>query len=143
MRPSNDEYYLSMLDAIAARSTCPRRQVGAIIVTEDHRILSTGFNGVPRGFPHCTEEHKQCPGANDPKGDTRRCLAVHAELNAVLSCADLSRAHTLYVKCTPCKQCALMICNTPIKRIVCRERYADDSADILRTANVTVEVKPL
>ena len=123
MRPSNDTYYCMMLKLVAARSTCVRRAVGAIITDERNRVMSMGFNGVPSGFPHCIDE--PCAGANDPPGDSSRCFATHAELNAMMQCADLWRAHTLYVSCTPCFSCAKAIANTSIKRVVCLEEYAD------------------
>lgn len=159
MRPSNDAYYTSLLAGVAARSTCVRRQVGAIIVDEHQRVLSMGFNGVPRGFPHCdntmcehgiincvycTDEvdHKVlCQGAEDPKGDTRRCMAVHAEINAMLSCTDLRHAHTMFVSATPCKTCALAIANTSIKRVVCCEIYADDARPILEAAGIEIVLR--
>lgn len=148
MRLSNDQYFLSLLPGVAARSTCVRRTVGAIIVDENFRVMSMGFNGVPKGFPHCTRELNEhappesvlCKGADDPKGDTRRCMAVHAELNALLTCADLRHAHTMYVSTTPCHSCALAIANTSIKRIVCCEVYADDARHILEAAHIDLLV---
>ena len=122
-RPSRDQYFLNILHAVAERSTCPRRQVGAIITTEDGRILATGYNGPPRGIEHCNES--PCLGRYDPPGDSRRCAAVHAEMNALLQCWRLDLAHSLYVSCTPCFTCAKTIANTNIKRIICLEPYAD------------------
>lgn len=156
MRPSNDEYYLSMLTLVAARSTCARRHVGAILVDKKSRVLSMGFNGVPAGFLHCGEQcasgqvkpsgiwcthktHLECQGRDDEKGDTRRCLAIHAEMNAILTCHRLDLAETLYVSCTPCKVCALALCNTPVKRIISLEPYADDSSQILRSAGIILD----
>lgn len=158
-RLSNDEYYLSLLPGVANRSTCLRRAVGAIIVDVGHRVLSMGFNGVPIGFPHCGVErnldpisssalrhaskhkHVLCQGMDDPKGDTRRCNSVHAEINALLTCADLQRAHTMYVSCSPCRICALAIANTNIKRVVCQELYADDARHILAAAGISLVFK--
>lgn len=135
-RPSNDEYYLKLLKGVASRSTCGRRKVAAILVDENHRVLAMGFNGVPKGFPHCIDH--PCDGVNDPSGDTSRCLAVHAEINALLTCADLSRAHTLYCSCSPCKSCSLAIAQTNIVKVLCLERYADNSMSILDTAGITL-----
>jgi dCMP deaminase len=174
-RPSNDDYYLSLLAGIAARGTCVRRQVGAIITDENHRVLSMGFNGTPKGFPHCGDvaappcptnhqywdmgrcvgcmksqneisnatrfrERILCLGQDDPKGDTRRCMAVHAEINAILTCTDIRHAHNMYVSATPCKACALTIANTNIKRIICLERYADDASYILAGAGILLGI---
>lgn len=126
MRLSHDDYYLQMLGLLAQRATCARRSVAAILVDRNHRVLSTGYNGVPRTFPHCKEDGVHCPGALDAAGDTRRCMAVHAEVNAMLQCARLDEARTIYVSCTPCFSCAKMICNTSITRVICLEPYADE-----------------
>jgi len=123
LRPNRDEYFAAMLRLVAVRSTCVRRAVGAILVDADGRILSTGHNGVPPKFPHCTET--PCPGAKDPSGDTRHCLAIHAEMNALIQCWRRDLAHTLYVSTSPCFNCAKAIATTPIKRIVCLELYND------------------
>lgn len=125
MRQTLDEYHLTLLKHVAGRSTCGRRAVGCIITDEKGHILSTGYNGVPSGFPHCIEE--ACNGRFDPPGDSSRCLAVHAEQNALLQCSRLDLAHTLYSTCTPCFVCAKMIANTSIQRIVCVQAYADTS----------------
>lgn len=138
-RPTHDEYFLKMLSLVAGRSTCARRAVGAIIVTSDHRVLSTGYNGVPKNFHHCTEI--PCPGVDDERGNTSRCQAVHAEVNAILQCRDIDKAYTIYVSCTPCFQCAKMICNTNIQRVVVLEEYADkEGLAMLAAAHIYVQV---
>lgn len=124
MRPNIDEFYLSLLDHYATRSTCPRRQVACLITTQKNVIIGTGFNGVPSGFPHCNEDHP-CPGAHDPKGDSSRCIAIHAEQNALLQCWRLDLAYNLYVQASPCFVCAKLICNTSIRRICYHDTYPD------------------
>ncbi len=124
---SLDEYFLSMLKLVGTRSTCPRRQVGAIITDVKGVVLAMGYNGVPRGMPHCIDI--PCEGTGDAPGDSSKCLAVHAEQNALLQCADLNRAYTLYVSATPCFVCGKMIANTGIRKIVALERYSDRRAD--------------
>lgn len=136
-RPTIDEYFVAMLKLVAARSTCARRAVGAIVVDEHKHVIATGYNGTPSGFAHCIDE--ACPGARDPAGDTRRCLSVHAEINAIIQASQLKDAHTLYVSCTPCFSCAKAIANTCIKRIVALEEYNDrDALLVLEAANITV-----
>lgn len=122
-RLSIDEYYLKMLELVAARSTCVRRAVGAIIVDKENHVLSTGYNGVPKGFSHCID--KPCAGASDNPGDSSNCMAVHAEQNAILQCNSLSRAYTIYCSCLPCFVCSKLLSNTRIHVIVCKENYAD------------------
>lgn len=138
-RLSKDEYYLQMLKLVSARSTCIRRSVGAIITDEDGKVLSTGYNGPPIGFPHCITS--PCAGASDVSGDTSKCMAVHSEQNALLQCNDLRRAAIMYCSCTPCFVCAKLIANTKIKRVVCEEAYADTRGlDVLKQADISVEI---
>jgi dCMP deaminase len=158
-RLSNDDYYLSLLPGVGARGTCMRRQVGAIIVDDRHRVLAMGFNGPPRGFPHCGTTDTtapataasrimplaswkaiHCEGQKEAKGTTNKCMSVHAEINALLTCHGTE--HTLYVSCTPCRNCALAIANTNIKRVVCLELYADDARHILDGAGIDLVVRP-
>ena len=139
MRPSLDETYLSMLPIYAARHTCARRAVAAIIIDKQGRFLSAGFNGPPKGLRHCTEH--PCPGAGDVPGDTRYCEAVHAEANALLQCPDLDRAYVIYCSCTPCFECAKMICNTNIAKVIVTEPYADPRGyEILQRKGVLVVI---
>jgi len=140
MRLSRDDYFLTILDLVAARSTCARRAVGAIITDGDGHVLSLGYNGVPRGFPHCVDV--PCLGAADKAGDTSRCMAVHAEVNALIQCSRLDLAHSLYCSCSPCFSCAKAIANTPIKRVVCRELYAD-LHDVFTIANIELVYTPV
>jgi dCMP deaminase len=139
-RLTHDEYFIAMLKLVSARSTCARRSVGALIVDEGNRLLSTGYNGVPAGFVHCSMI--PCDGANDAPGDTSRCLAIHAEVNAILQCAfNLPRAHKLYVTCAPCFQCAKLITNTSIQEVIALEPYSDSrGAQIFEQAGINFRV---
>jgi dCMP deaminase len=131
-RLTKDEYFLRMLELVAARGTCPRRQVGAIIANGAGQVISTGYNGPPRGHDHCIDV--PCPGVEQRSGDSSRCEAVHAEQNAILQAGGrLIEAYTLYVSCTPCFTCAKMIANTPIRRIVVLEPYADPRGEAILT----------
>lgn len=130
MRPSKDEYFMKMLLDVCARSTCGRRSVGAIITTEDGRILSTGYNGPPAGFPHCPDE-RACGGEGDKPGDSSRCLAVHAEQNAIMQCWRLDLAYKMYVSASPCFTCAKMILQTPIRAVYSLTKYPDLGYNLL------------
>lgn len=139
VRPNTDEYFLQILEIVASRGTCIRRRVAAIIVSEDNHILSTGYNGPPSGFSHCIMV--PCKGAEDPPGQTDNCMAVHAEINALIQCNRLDLAYTMYSSTTPCFACAKAICNTNIQRIVCRQRYADTRGiHVLAESSRTVDV---
>ena len=138
-RLSRNDYYLAMLKLVAARSTCIRRAVGAIITDAYGHILSTGYNGVPQNFDHCHDN--PCAGAKDLPGNTAHCMAVHAEQNALLQCSNLSLASVMYVSCTPCFVCAKLIANTGISYIVCEADYADTRGrDVLIEAGKIIEI---
>ena len=143
-RLTRDQYFLDMLALVASRSTCARRSVGAIIIDAKGHVLSMGYNGVPSGTRHCIDH--PCAGVQDAPGLTDRCLAVHAEQNALLQCHRLDLAHTLYCTCSPCFTCAKLILNTPISRVVYTTQYADQrGADLLvdRGLEVVVAGRPL
>lgn len=144
-RPSWDEYFMKMAELTATRSTCLRRQVGAIIVCEKH-IIATGYNGAPKGVPHC-EEIGGCirQKMNIPSGERHElCRALHAEQNAIIQAANLGQSvegGTIYVTHQPCIICAKMIINAGIKRIVVRNGYPDElSIEMLGEAGLKVEV---
>lgn len=139
MRQSIHEYYQNMLVQIATRSTCVRRQVAAIITDKGGHVLSMGYNGVPRDYPHCIDEH--CPGARDKSGDTSRCMAVHAEQNALLQCTRPELAHNMYVSCVPCFVCSKMIANSNIRCLYCATDYPDHKGvEVLLDLGITVIV---
>ena len=112
-RASWDEYFMDIASVVASRSTCDRKNVGAVIV-RDRTILSTGYNGSIRGMPHCSEVgHMMQDG---------HCLAtIHAEQNVIIHAArngvPINAAH-LYVTASPCWSCFKSIANAGITRIV-------------------------
>ena len=144
-RPSWDEYFMQMAELTAQRSTCLRRQVGAIIVKEKH-IIATGYNGDPKGLPHC-EELGGClrEKLEIPSGERHElCRALHAEQNAIIQAATLGQSiegATIYITHQPCIICAKMIINAGISRIVIRRGYPDEmSRGMLREAGLKVEL---
>ena len=141
VRPNIDSYYLAMLPLIASRATCPRRQVAAILVDERGKLVSIGYNGVPTGLPHCIDT--PCAGAGDASGDTSRCIAIHAEVNAMLQAqASRRRPHTLFCSTTPCFNCAKMLIAEGVRRVVALSAYADERGlALLSQAGVQVDVQ--
>ena len=144
-RPSWDEYFMQMAELTAQRSTCLRRQVGAIIVKEKH-IIATGYNGAPKGLPHC-EELGGClrEKLEIPSGERHElCRALHAEQNAIIQAATLGQSRegaTIYITHQPCIICAKMIINAGISRIVIRRGYPDEmSREMLGEAGLKVEL---
>ena len=142
-RPTWDEYLMQMAELTAKRSTCLRRQVGAVIVKDKH-IVATGYNGAPRGIAHCDEKGgclRQKMGV--PSGQRHElCRALHAEQNAIIQAATLGQSiedATIYVTNQPCVICAKMIINAGIKRIVVKEGYPDElSVEILDEAGLKI-----
>ncbi len=113
---------------VAERSTCTRRSVGAIIV-KDKRIISTGYNGAPRGLKHCLEVGCLRERMGVPSGERHElCRGAHAEQNAIIQAASSGvsmEGATMYSTTAPCATCAKMIINAGIKRLVLGGRYPD------------------
>lgn len=140
MRPSWDEYFMQIVDVVKTRSTCLRRQVGAILVVDKH-IISTGYNGPPTGLAHCEETGCLREQLGIPSGERPElCRGVHAEQNAIIQAAlhgTSTKGATLYVSASPCVICAKMLINAGVKRIVYEEEYPDELAfKLLKEANV-------
>jgi dCMP deaminase len=112
--------------AIAERSTCLRRKVGAVATDQHGRILAVAHNGSPKDYPHCIDT--PCAGAMAPSGTGLDiCEAVHAEMNLLSFCPDNMRIDTIYVTTSPCIICIKSIANTSCRRIVFAELYPHDS----------------
>lgn len=105
---------LTVAGVLKARATCGKNQVGCVLTDKFNRIIGSGYNGVPRGYIHCTEI--ACPGRFEPKGSDT-CQAVHAEQNALLTCRDPYAIDTCYVTCPPCLRCTKLLLNTSCRRI--------------------------
>ncbi|MBO5723814.1 MAG: dCMP deaminase family protein [Lentisphaeria bacterium] len=142
-RPSWDEYFMKIAQVVALRSNCSRRHVAAVIV-KDKRIISTGYNGTPRGIRNCHEGG--CPRCSSkvPSGTgLEECICSHGEENAIVQAAyhGISvKDSTLYTTFSPCLLCAKMIINAGIREVVYAERYSIDGTArrILQEAGVTL-----
>ena len=130
-RPSWDEYFMKITEEVATRSTCLRRQVGAIIV-KDKRILTTGYNGVPTGISHCTTETCLRIKYNVPSGERHElCRGLHAEQNAIIQAGYHGvsiKDATIYITHQPCTICAKMLINSGIKKFIYKKPYNDELA---------------
>lgn len=126
-----DRRYLRMASIWAENSYCVRRKVGAILV-KDKMIISDGFNGTPSGFENVCEDDN----------DTTKPYVLHAEANAITKVArsnNSSEGSTLYITASPCLECAKLIIQSGIKRVVFNELYRiSDGIDLLRRAGVEV-----
>lgn len=142
LRPTWDEYFMEIVELIKTRSTCLRRQVGALIV-KDKRILATGYNGAPMGCKHCSQIGCLRQELNIPSGERHElCRGIHAEQNAIVQAAYSGvsvKGGILYVTTQPCILCAKMIVNAGIKKIIFKGDYPDELAmAILREAEIRV-----
>lgn len=140
-RISWDDYFMEIAGVVAKRSTCLRRQVGAVLVKDKH-ILATGYNGAPKGLKHCSDTG--CMRQDIPSGERHElCRAIHAEQNAIVQAARHGvkiDSCTLYCTLAPCSLCAKMLINAGVKRIVYADGYHDDRAmEFFKEANVIVE----
>lgn len=146
-RPSWDEYFLEIANLVSSRSTCLRRQVGAVFV-RDKRVLTTGYNGAPSGLKHCEEVGCIREREGVPSGERHElCRGIHAEQNAMLQAAQFGislRDSILYCTTQPCVLCAKMLINTGVRRIVVCGGYPDElSQQMLEEAGVEIIVKEL
>lgn len=146
VRPSNDEYFMNMANLVATRSTCIRRQVGAVIV-KDKRVLSTGYNGAPKGSRHCEELGCIREILNVPSGTRHElCRGVHAEQNAVVQAAYFGvsvKDASIYTTTFPCSMCAKIIINAGIIEIIYSEGYPDElSKELLDESGLIVRKYP-
>lgn len=142
-RPSWDEYFMEIAKLVSTRATCQRRSVGALIV-RDKQIVCTGYNGAPRGLPHCPPDG---PDKDWPDGCMRagHCIrSLHAEQNALLQAAKIGVScdgATMYVTCQPCNMCAKMIINAGIARVIYEGDYPDEfSLELFKQSHTDVMI---
>ena len=119
--PSKLKLIKDVADLFASQSTCSQRAaVGAVLFDDEYRIVATGYNGAPQGFPHCND-------VGCVTDDGGHCIAaVHAEMNAIMQCAVYgvrTRGLNLYTTHTPCERCAIMIVRAGIKSVVFTQVY--------------------
>jgi dCMP deaminase len=142
-RPSYDEYFMEMAHVVAKRSTCLRRRVGAILVKEKH-ILSTGYNGAPKGLKHCSETGCLRENQNIPSGQRHElCRGLHAEQNAIIQAAVFGvsiKGSVLYCTNTPCVVCVKMLINAGVTEIIYAGEYPDELAKQLMSES-TLKIK--
>ncbi len=142
-RPTWDEYFMNIAKQVATRSNCVKRKVAAIIV-KDKRIISTGYNGTPRGTKNCNEGG--CPRCNsftESGKNLEECLCAHGEENAIVQAAyhGISvKDGVLYTTFSPCLYCSRMIINAGIKEVVYNSKYpmSETPFKLLKEAGVIV-----
>jgi len=128
-----DERYLRMARIWAENSYCKRRQVGALIV-KDKMIISDGYNGTPSGFENICED----------ENDRTKPYVLHAEANAITKVAasnNNSKDATIYITSSPCIECAKLIIQAGIKRVVFSDKYhTEEGLNLLKRAGITIQL---
>lgn len=145
-RPGWDEYFMGIAKVAALRSNCIKRRVAAVIV-KDKRIISTGYNGTPRGLKNCCEGG--CPRCNsfeESGKNLEKCLCSHAEENAIVQSAYHGvciNGATLYTTFSPCLTCTKMIINSGIREVVYHSNYPMDDLALKLLAEAYVRVRKI
>ena len=141
-RMNKDQYFMQIVETVALRSTCLRHQIGCVIVDDNSKIVSTGYNGAVRGVEHCLDKGCIRDKLNIKSAtNIEICEAVHSEQNALIQAGKYSEGSTLYVNCIPCITCSKMLINAGIKRVVipADNTYSDkDGLALLKKVGVEV-----
>jgi dCMP deaminase len=135
---------MRMAELAATRSTCLRRQVGAVIV-KDKKVLATGYNGAPSGLKHCLDIGCLRDELGIPSGERHElCRATHAEQNAIVQAAMFGvsiKDATMYSTTQPCILCTKLIINAGIKKLVIKDSYPDEmSLQMLNEAKIEIQI---
>tara|TARA_Y100000310_G_scaffold219541_1_gene220936 strand:+ start:1822 stop:2817 length:996 start_codon:yes stop_codon:yes gene_type:complete len=143
-RPDWDEYFMNIAYEVAKRSNCMKRNVAAIIVKEK-RIISTGYNGTPRGLKNCNEGGcKRCNSFGPSGEQLGECICSHAEENAIVQSSyhgTSVKGTTLYTTQSPCIFCTKLIINSGIKEVICNKKYEMDkgASTLLKKSGVKLK----
>jgi dCMP deaminase len=142
-RPDWDDYFMKIANDVSERAICVKRKVGALVV-KGNRILSSGYNGAPKGLSHCTEQTCLRKKMNVPSGQRHElCRGLHAEQNAIIQAAVYGvsiEGATMYCNYQPCVICVKMIINAGIKRLVYAGGYPDELAvEMLKESDLKVD----
>lgn len=142
MRIDADTYFMKIAELVSERSTCVKQHVGAVLVKDKH-IIATGYNGAPRGIPHCTE--KTCLRLNSKSlEESHHCRGVHAEQNTIIQAAyhgTSTKDSVIYTTHFPCMSCTKILINAGVKEIVYQKEYDMDNKikmDLLLNAGIKI-----
>lgn len=140
-RPDWDNYFMEIAEVVAKRSNCCRRSVAAVIV-KDNRVISTGYNGTPRGITNCFDGGCERCNSDVKSGEgLTDCICAHAEENAIVQAAyhGISvKDSTIYTTFSPCPYCTRMIINSGIKEVIYKDLYTIEqkSIELLEKAGI-------
>lgn len=146
-RPDWDHYFMEIAEVVAKRSNCCRRHVAAVIV-KDNRVISTGYNGTPRGITNCFDGGcERCASTEVKSGEgLSDCICAHAEENAIVQAAYHGIAvknATIYTTFSPCPYCTRMIINSGIKEVVYKDLYTIDEKSIALLKQAGIKFRKL
>ncbi|OHW90756.1 dcmp deaminase [Colletotrichum incanum] len=130
LRPSWDAYFMSLAELASLRSNCMKRRVGAVLVGREKRVISTGYNGTPRGLQNCSDGGcSRCNSGNSSGVGLATCLCIHAEENALLEAGRerIREGAVLYCDTCPCLTCSIKICQVGIEEVVYAHGYSMDT----------------
>ena len=134
-----DTYFMRLAKEVKSRSTCIRRQVGAVAVDSKHRVIGTGYNGAPSGLKHCTKLTCVRNLQKIPSGQRLElCKAIHAEENIVLQLGEKLHDATLYCTIQPCVSCIKSLIGSGVYRVVWEGNYPDGYARELMSEYGTI-----
>lgn len=144
IRPSWDEYFMEIVQAVAKRATCDRGRTGCVMV-RNNQILVTGYVGSPQGFAHCDEVgHMMKDTVHEDGTISHHCVrTIHGEQNAIAQAAKRGIAldgATLYCRMTPCRTCTMLLVNCGIKKVVANNIYHQGAADVLKEGGIELVV---
>lgn len=144
VRPSWDEYFIEVMEAVSKRSTCDRGRSGCVIV-KNKQILATGYVGSAAGDDHCDKVgHLYQKRIHEDGSITEHCVrTIHAEQNAICQAAKQGISidgSTTYQRMTPCPVCARMLVNSGVKKVICQRKYHDsaESERLLKKCGVEI-----
>lgn len=149
LRPTWDEYFMEIVNAVSRRGTCDRGRTG-VVFARDKQVLVTGYVGAPIGLPHCDDIGHQLKKTIHEDGTiTQHCVrTIHGEQNAICQAAKRGvslEGATLYCKLAPCRTCAMLLINCGIKRVVCQKKYhagtkaSSETEDMFKIAGIKLE----
>ncbi|KAK8139786.1 hypothetical protein PG984_000909 [Apiospora sp. TS-2023a] len=141
LRPSWDNYFMSLASLAAQRSNCMKRAVGCVLVGRERRVISTGYNGTPRGIRNCGEGGcARCNAGMGSGAALATCLCLHAEENALLEAGRerIRDGSVLYCNTCPCLTCSIKIVQVGISEVVYSQGYSMDgeTAEVFRSAGI-------
>ncbi len=146
-RPSWDDYFMEVANAISKRATCDRGKSGCVIA-KDRQLIVSGYVGSPTSFQHCDELGHQIKKVTHENGEiTEHCMrTVHAEQNAICQAARIGvsiSGATIYTRMTPCRTCAMLLINCGISRVVCERKYhrGEESEIMFKDAGIELVYK--